>query len=138
MPSFLFYFFLPPRNVPEGLSKPPRLLSWIERISQMVCIAILLFAGDAFERAPDIFALIACICFFSYFLLWARYLYMKRDYEGLYRPLVGLPVPMAVLPAVALCAVAAYIQSAALVSFAILFAISHVCVSLYRWWDLKK
>jgi phosphatidylserine synthase len=65
---------------------------------------------------------------FFYFCGWLRYV-RQRSFQVLFRPLAGVPYPMAVSPVLYLLLASALVHSAALAVFTLLFGIAHVAVS---------
>lgn len=62
----------------------------------------------------------------GYYLLRALYLRRGRELAALYRPVAGVPVPMAVLPVVALLATGAWLSNVWIAGAAVVLAAGHI------------
>lgn len=61
-----------------------------------------------------------------YYALWVRYVAVGLAGAALYRPLWGLPVPMAVLPVLVFLLVAAWLNNAWIAVAALVLAAGHL------------
>jgi hypothetical protein len=132
LPSLTFFVFLPPVNKPHAPQKSgPLPLTVLERIGQAACLIVLIISRDYFNtRKWDIWLTLCIVCLLIYYGLWIRYVARGRDYALLWKPLLFIPVPMAVFPAAVFIFAAIWGQSVWLGIAAALFASGHIPISL--------
>ena len=67
-----------------------------------------------------------------YYTGWARYFTTGRNFALLYKPLVGIPLPLAVSPVVYFLAASVALRSVPLAIAAVVFGTAHVAVSRFE------
>lgn len=142
LPNALF-LFLAPRNVPvetDGRRQfKMQVLETVERFGQIGCFALPFFYNFHFETLGDKLAL-AFFCLFMaiYFTGWTRYIQQGREFRWLFAPLLGIPLPMAVMPVMALIAVAVNFRAWLLAAAALILGFGHIPVSWLEWQRCQK
>lgn len=125
-PNLLLVRFPPATPVLEV--RVPRPLGWLERAGQALCMVV-----PAITRPGDLawwWAPVVLVALVGYCALWARYLRSGRVWATLYRPWLGVSVPMAVLPVVAFLATAVWLGDPWIAAAAVVLAAGHVPASL--------
>lgn len=93
-PNLLLLWF-PPRPAMEHVAVP-KVVEVLERSGQALCVTVpVITVGD---RPLWWWAIPAAILIVAYWALWGRYLLSGRRLSSLFAPVVGVPVPMALLP----------------------------------------
>lgn len=124
-PNLLLVLF-PPRTPPPRVHVP-RLLGWIERAGQVLCMVL-----PAITEPGEIarwWAFPAFVGLAGYYALWARYLSTGREGATLYRPWWVVPVPMAILPVVVFLSTAAWLNNPWIALAALVLAVGHIPAS---------
>lgn len=125
-PNLLLVAFPPRAPLPKA--PVPRPLGWLERAGQALCLvvpAITETGTIAWWWAAAVAAALA-----GYYALWGRYLLRGRDGADLYRPVWGVPVPMALLPVAAFLVTAAWLGDPWIAAAAVVLAVGHIPTSL--------
>ena len=132
LPSFTFFIFFPPVNKPSGAQAyEPLPLTILERLGQAACLIMLVISHDWFDtRSFEIWLALSIACLLFYYGLWIRYLARGRDYALLYKPLLFIPVPMAVFPVAVFAFAAVWGQSIWLGIAAATFGSGHIPISV--------
>lgn len=125
-PTVLLLRF-PPRT-PLPRVEAPRLLGRLERAGQALCVVVP--AVTAPGRITWWWVVPAGTALALYYALWLRYVTAGRDGASLYRPLLGLAVPMAVLPVAVFLATAAWLGNPWIAAAGVVLAAGHVPVAL--------
>lgn len=130
LPSLLFLFFFPPKEIPDQLPKIHWFIRLSERISQILCYAILMFCGVSFDHITvDGYAVFILMLLSIYYAMWIRYLVCGRHYRWLFHPIYLIPVPMAYLPVLIFLVAAAWFSNVWLAISALLFGVAHCYIS---------
>ncbi len=125
-PNLLLLRF--PPTTPWPAVRVPWSLAGAERAGQAMClVAPAITATAPFHRW---WAVPVAAALGLYYALWFRYLARDRTVAALYRPVVGIPVPMAVLPVVVFLGTAAWLTSAWTAAAALVLAAGHVPASV--------
>ncbi|GIG23808.1 hypothetical protein [Cellulomonas denverensis] len=112
--------------VPPDLA--PRWLAGIEGVSRVLfLLAAILTGGSATWSGWTTGVLLAMA---GYWACWLRFARGPRTVAELYRPALGIPVPMAVLPPVAGLLLAGHGRSWPLLAASVVFGVAHVAVAL--------
>lgn len=124
-PNLLLMWF-PPR-VPVPKASVPRLLGWIERAGQALCLVVpaITSTGEHVGR----WSVLMLVAITGYYALWARYLFTGRDGAALYRSWCRVPVPMAILPVLVFLSTAAWLSNAWIAIAAVILAVGHIPAS---------
>ncbi len=128
-PNLLLLRF-PPRD-PDAASRrpsPPAPLLWLERAGQALCLTVPAITAPGRTTWWILIPTAAGLA--VYYGLWARYLRSGRGTILLYRPLRGVPVPMAILPVAVFLGAAAWLGNPWIAIAAIVLAAGHIPVSV--------
>lgn len=135
----LFFFLLPPRNMPELENKEPMILTVLENTGRFACFLYpIVFGRDIAALQASAILCVMAACTVLYYFCWARYFLGGREFSLLFKPLWSLPVPMAVFPAVYFLSLTILLRSILMGAAAILFAFSHISISFMTWRQIKE
>jgi hypothetical protein len=124
-PNLLLIWF--PPHVPLPFVRVPRLLGWLERAGQALCLVV-----PAITRPGEIsgwWFVLVLVTLAGYCALWARYLLTGRMGATLYRPWWTVPVPMAILPVITFLGTAAWLSNPWIAISAVVLAAGHIPAS---------
>lgn len=129
---------LRPPSAPLPASGLPMWVTAVEHAGQVAVIVVLVVSRDALGGVGVVPLSVAVVVLLSY-LAWfvARYLCGGRHPSRLYEPAGPLPVPLAVLPVVALLVLAAGARSVPLAVAVVPFALAHVAIGRDAWSQLR-
>jgi hypothetical protein len=131
LPNILF-LLRPPvaTDLPPGGPQESQLLTGLERIGQIGTFGLPFFYPVHVVSSSDRLALLLMGCALAvYYVGWARYVAEGRHERLFYAPLLGIPLPMAVMPVVYF-AVASYLLGSVWLALAVaVFAVGHIGVS---------
>ena len=98
----LIYLALPALNATKyGKSADSLALTIVERAGQVSCFILPLFFPLSFTGSLVIAVwMVMGVVLGFYYAGWIRFFVQGRDYLLLYRPMIGLPVPMAISPVI--------------------------------------
>lgn len=137
LPNLLFIIF-PPENVPEGLKDAGILFTVLERAGQAGCLVILVLSKNNYiSLRNDIWFILMVLCVIFYYGLWARYAVKGHDFSLGFKPLLFLPIPMAVFPVFAFGFAAIWGKSVYLGMAVVLLAIGHFVNSWHTYKLIK-
>ena len=137
LPNLLFIIF-PPKNVPDGLKDAGIIFTVLERIGQVGCLVILVISKDNYLNVNiDIWFILMALCVMLYYSLWTRYVIKGHDFMLCFKPLVFLPIPMAIFPVFAYGFAALWGKSINLGIAVVLLAIGHF-VNSWHTYKLTK
>lgn len=125
-PNLLLVWF--PPSVPAPAVHVPRLLGWLERAGQALCLVV-----PAITQPGQLigwWAVPAVVALAGYYALWARYLLDGRAATALYRPWWVVPVPMAILPVLVFLSTAALLSNPWIAVAGVVLATGHIPASL--------
>ena len=133
LPNLAAVFF-PPRKQLDKSGRPDQkqmqVFTVLERIGQAACFVLPFFYRLAFSSVKGGIALaVLALALAVYYACWLRYLVLGRDEALFYRPLLGIPLPMAVMPVVYFMAAALLLGSSWLLLAAILLGVGHIQVT---------
>ena len=110
-----------------------RTLGLLERVGQVATTAAALLFADTNTRpwTPWSWWLIAATgLMVAYELTWVRYFVSDRSMQDFTRPLLGVPVPLAVLPIAAFVLLGIYGPAPALIVAALILGVGHIGIHL--------
>ncbi|WP_238653398.1 hypothetical protein [Paenibacillus piscarius] len=134
LPNLIFIFFQP-RDTPKSLTSPPLVFTLLERAGQAACFTLpIVFGRLIAAQPPGLAAIGMALCLLIYYGCWGRYYRNGRVFAVLFKPWLGIPVPMAVFPALYFLLLAVWVQSWLFVVPACLFTAGHLANSwkIYR------
>lgn len=120
------------------VSRLPQWVTLVERTGQVAVLALLVMSGAELRRTGLVSLVLAAIAMLSH-LLWfvAHFLASDRRACRLYEPAGPLLLPLAVLPVVALLALAVGAWSVPLAGALVVFAPAHIAISADAWAQLR-
>ena len=118
---------LPPRPALERVAVP-KVVEVLERSGQALCVTIPVITEGA--RVLWWWSIPVGLFIVAYWALWARFLLTGRRRTSLFAPVLGVPVPMALLPVGAFLAGAAWLQNPWIAIAAAVLAAGHIPSSL--------
>lgn len=124
----LLLLLLPP-HTPIPTVDSPRPMAWIERLGQALCLTVPAFTAGISVTPLWGFPLVAAML--GYWALWARYFVMRTP-DALFMSVLGVPVPMAILPVCAFLACGLMLGNPFAVAASVVLAAGHVPMSLLR------
>lgn len=130
LPNILFFLKRPSDVVSSGPIRGIwRLFETLERVGQLGCFVLPLFFAADFDRGL-IFALGMAAALSFYYIGWVRYFIKGRRYNYLFKPMLGIPVPLAISPVVYFLFTALLIHSVWMFAAVLLLAAGHIPISL--------
>ena len=90
---------LPPQGAPALTTELAPVFAVLERAGQVGCVIVLALSRDALHKKTiDVWFVLMALCLVLYYTTWVRYFAGGRNAVWLGRPLLGIPIPLAVLP----------------------------------------
>lgn len=124
------YVLFPPSGEVPPPSAVPRLLEAVEKASRIAyALALTLLVSD---RAPDVrspWFFAAALFLLLYYITWIRYFAGGRRVALLGRPLLFVPMPLAVFPVLCYLCAALWLQNPVAAALMVLFGAVHITVS---------
>ena len=138
---FLLMLFIPnfmwTKNKPEGydgLTKNEnRILLALERIGEATVTALMLIFSSNDVRGVDgrlAWLAAAFVLMVLYEIFWIRYFRSEKTMKDFYGSLLGIPVPGATLPVIAVLLVAVYGKNPYLFAAGVILGIGHIGIHL--------
>ena len=126
--------FLPPTirlvSDPQPSGKRMRIMTVVERIGQVGSFVIPFFYRLRLAGAKDAVALAFMIgTLILYYVGWVRYIVLGRAEVLFYRPLFGIPLPMAVMPVIYFLAASVLLDSVWLLLASVALGAGHLTIS---------
>ena len=135
----LTVLFVPPKNIPPDLGGGSIFITILERIGQAGCVIIPVLSKNAFADINlNIWAVLIIFCVLIYYALWIRYIIGKGEFYLLFKPLLFIPVPMAIFPVLAFLLTAMLSTSVLLFIAVICLAVGHIANSLHTYKFLER
>ena len=130
LPNVVYGVF-PPLNLQKyGPHKDSRLLVSIERFGQTSSFVLPIFFKLSFTGILALLAwAIMGLSLGIYYAGWIRFFARERDYALLFRPMIGIPVPMAVSPVVFLLVSSCVLGSVLQAIATLILAVGHIAVT---------
>lgn len=123
----LIFIFLPPRHTPAALASAPLIFTILERAGQITCFMMpILFGRRLAEQPLSLGAAVMALCLLIYYVCWVRFYLSGRAFSVLFAPWLGIPIPMALFPAIYFLLLGITLQSWLFVIPAVLFAAGHL------------
>jgi hypothetical protein len=138
---FLLMLFIPnfmwTKNKPEGydgLTKNEnRILLALERVGEAAVTALMLIFSSNDVRGVDgrlAWLAAAFVLMVLYEIFWIRYFRSEKTMKDFYGSLLGIPVPGATLPVIAVLLVAVYGKNPYLFAAGVILGIGHIGIHL--------
>ena len=132
-PNLLWMIF-PPKNTPGDELEPTngRVLVFLEWVGRIGVFVIPVFYAIEVQSTVQIVSLgIMALALLVYYAGWARYFFCGRTYALLFRPLLALPVPLAISPVLYFAAASALLGSWPLALATLLIGATHIPISYH-------
>lgn len=133
LPNLLVVFFPPTTKLtddPQPNDTRLRIMTVVERIGQVGSFVIPFFYHLTLASVMDAVALAIMIGALAlYYAGWIRYLAPGRIEELLYRSLLGIPLPMAVMPVIYFLSASVLLGSIWLMLAAVMLGVGHISVA---------
>lgn len=133
LPNLLMVIFPPlssPVRAPSPSGKRVRIAEILERVGQAGCFVLPFFYRLRLASLKDgLAACVMAVCLGLYYAGWVRYLVKGRDEALIYRSILGLPLPMAVLPVTYFFAAGVLLESIWLALAAVVLGVGHISVT---------
>lgn len=138
LPNLLFLVF-PPLNVSKcGKSADSLLFTIVERVGQVGSFFLPLFFPLSFSgRLVTIAWTVMGLALAFYYAGWLRFFLRGRDYALLFRPMLGIPVPMAVSPILYFLLSSVVLGSVYQAVAAAVLGIGHIAITAREYRRLK-
>jgi hypothetical protein len=144
---FLLCLFIP--NILYGFRQPTdkvhlkenRVLLVLERVGQVGCTtSALIFSNfDMLDRQLWLVWLGAAVALMLlYIVSWVRYFNGKHLARDLYRPFLGIPIPLATLPVAAFFLLSVYGKVIWLLIDSIILGIGHIGIHAQHWKKIQN
>lgn len=141
LPNLLVVFFPPTIKLadePQPNDTRLQILTVIERIGQVGCWVIPFFYQLTLASVIDAVSLAIMIGALAlYYTGWIRYLVLGRAEELLYSSLLGIPIPMAVMPVIYFLSASVLLGSIWLMLAAVMLGVGHISVTLLHYGSTK-
>lgn len=132
--AFLLMLFIPniiwTKNQPEGYdaSDENRILLIFERVGEVLCTCLILIFSDFNLHATKwiIWLGISFLLMIIYEIYWIRYFKSDKTLEDFYKPMLGIPVPGAMLPVMAFLILGIYGTNIFLIISSAILGIGHI------------
>ena len=138
LPSILFFIKFPPKNIPHASTGVGVAYVILERIGQIGCLTVLAISEHNFQSIKvNIWTLLMLFSIIIYYSLWIRYVIKGQDYSWLWKPLLFIPIPLAIFPVCAYVFAALWVKSVWLGIATLILAIGHLTVSYHSYKSIK-
>ncbi len=139
IPNLLF-LVLPPKSATKyGKPDGPPLFTVLEKIGQVSTFVLPLFSPLSFSGAWTLVAWVAMgTLLASYYALWIRFFVGDRNYALLFRPILNVPVPMALSPVLYFLLSSVILGSIWQAIAAVVLGVGHITVSIRESHRLKE
>jgi hypothetical protein len=133
LPNLLAVFFPPTVKLIDDQQQNDTLLqimTVVERIGQAGSFVIPFFYRLSLDSVMDAVALTIMICTLAlYYATWIRYLVLGREEALFNRSLLGIPLPMAVMPVIYFLSASVLLGSVWLMLAAVMLGVGHISVT---------
>ncbi|OPA75350.1 hypothetical protein BVG16_22430 [Paenibacillus selenitireducens] len=131
LPNLLF-FVLPPRNVPiHVLNKSKFIYHAAEGMGRVGVMVLPIFTRMHLDKQHEWISFSGMVVFLLlYYSGWLRYFKRNRDYQLLFAPMFGIPVPLAISPILYFLCAAVILHSSILFLSSLILAVGHIPISL--------
>lgn len=133
LPNLLAVFFPPSTRLaddPQPNRSRLQIMTVIERVGQAGSFVIPFFYRVTLTSSIQAIALVIMVGALAlYYAGWVRYLVQGRAEVLFYRSLLGIPLPMAIMPVIYFLAASALLGSVWLLLAAVLLGVGHIAVT---------
>ena len=127
-PNFILLVFKP-KHIPIRSRRTMigQIIRWIEHVSRFMTMFFCLLSPVSLDGTfKYVILVLMALAIGLYYIGWLRYITSGYDYRVLFDPLLKIPLPMALFPALFFLLVAWLIQSPKMGISTLIFAISHL------------
>jgi hypothetical protein len=138
VPNIFYGRHQPIDNLPV---KENKLLLVLERTGQVLCTLLVLIFDDLNIHGMSwrtVWLALAFVAMVLYLLCWGRYFRGRHLTKDFYRPFLGIPLPLAVLPVLAVLLLAVYGRIISLGLAAVVLGMGHIGITAQHWVAFKK
>jgi hypothetical protein len=138
LPNLLF-LVLPPMNARKyGKSSDSLALTIVERAGQVSCFILPLFFPLSFTGSLVIAAWVVMgVTLGFYYAGWTRFFVQGRDYSFLFKPMLQVPVPMAISPVIYFLFASLVLGSIYQAVAAAVLGVGHISISMHEYRRIK-
>jgi hypothetical protein len=133
LPNLLAVFFPPKVKLTDDQQQNDtrlQIMTVVERIGQAGCFVIPFFYRLSLDIVMDAVALTIMICTLAlYYAGWIRYLVLGRAEELFNRSLLGIPLPMALMPVIYFLSASVLLGAVWLMLAAVMLGVGHISVT---------
>lgn len=131
LPNLLFMVW-PPKSMPGvKVLKESLLYKVAEGIGRAGVVVLPLFSAVRVEGNLERIALVLMLLSFGLYVIgWLRYLRSDRQYRLLFASILGIPVPMAIMPVLYFMSASLMLHSVPLLVCSLILGIGHIPASL--------
>ena len=138
VPNSFYSFNLPVDSLKVNENK---ILLAFEKAGQVLCTIFLIIFSDFNISKVNLWSIWLVVIFvllILYLLCWLRYFSGKHTSNDLYRPFLDIPLPLAVLPVMAVFTLSIYGKVIWLLIASIILGIGHIGITAQHWTAAKK
>jgi len=130
-----------PKDYDYYAKRENRVLLFFERVGEVAISALILVFEDfnfhlPLSRLPLL--ILAFVLMLLYELYWLRYFRSDKEMVDFYRPFLGIPVPGASLPVVAVLLIALYGSNPFLLAAGAILGVGHIGIHAIHYKETKK
>lgn len=137
-PNILSAIFQPV-NIPTNLDRPAWwavviVFEWIGRLGILI---LPLFWEIRFDKSKIIFLVLFGMMIALYYTCWIRFFLHGREFRLLFEPILGIPIPMAISPILAVLFLGVAQNSSLVLTAAVIMALGHSPESLQNLYSAR-
>lgn len=133
IPNIVGSFYLPKELSTLKENKYYVALERVGQVGSVICLVIFKDFNLMAFSMWSIWIIISFGCLVLYEVSWIRYLKSNHNMSNFYRSLMGIPMPMVILPIISFVLLGIYGKVAWLILFAVLFGIGHIKIHSQHW-----
>lgn len=130
IPNIIFVIF-PPKNMPRVMNNTGFVFTLLERLGQIGCISMLVMLNGHYYANIWLYLMIFCIV--VYYGLWWRYIISGQEFAVAFKPLLFIPIPMAIFPILTFTLASLYGNILYMLIPVLMLAIGHIANSYYTY-----
>jgi hypothetical protein len=139
LPNLIYFWVAPSGTLEDWNKEHPPFLTIMEWVGRAGVILTPIFTPLQIESVGEDMAAIVMIVFLIiYYIAWFRYFAFNMKYEYLFKTLTGIPLPLAISPVFYFLFASYPLHSIALLVSTIIFAISHIWITIRSYRQFKE
>ncbi len=139
LPNLIYFWVSPEGFNDDWVKQQPNFLTVLEWIGRIGVILTPIFTPLQIESVGEDMAAIVMVMFLIiYYAAWFRYFAFQMQYKYLFKSLLGIPFPLVISPLFYFLFASYPLHSIPLLISTIIFAISHIWISLRRYRQYKE